>query len=62
MSLNSGHQRAYFSDDMRAWRAMVEPYRQGKTEEIAEETCPSATLSTTNTTRTDPGVNLGLRN
>jgi hypothetical protein len=25
------------------------------------KTCPSATLSTTNPTRTDPGSNLGLR-
>jgi hypothetical protein len=27
----------------------------------SEKTCPSATLSTTNVTRTDPGANPGLR-
>jgi hypothetical protein len=32
----------------------------GKIESIGEKTCPSATLSTTNTTRGDPGAKLGL--
>jgi hypothetical protein len=43
------------------WRAAVEWYWQGKTEELGEETCPSATLSTTNPTWIDPGANLGSR-
>jgi hypothetical protein len=34
---------------------------QGKTEVLGEKTCPSATLSTTNPTQTDPGSNPGLR-
>jgi hypothetical protein len=33
----------------------------GKTEELGEKTCPSATLSTTNPTWIDPGVNPELR-
>jgi hypothetical protein len=33
----------------------------GETRSTREETCPSATLSTTNLTRTDPGLNPGLR-
>jgi hypothetical protein len=33
----------------------------GKTEVLGEKTCPSATLSTTNPTWTDPGSNPGLR-
>jgi hypothetical protein len=33
---------------------------RGKTEELGEKTCPSATLSTTNPTWTDPGKNPGL--
>jgi hypothetical protein len=32
----------------------------GKTEELGGKTCPSATLSTTNPTWTDPGSNPGL--
>jgi hypothetical protein len=31
-----------------------------KTEKLGGKTCPSATLSTTNPTRTDPGSNPGL--
>jgi hypothetical protein len=31
------------------------------TEELGGKTCPSATLSTTNPTWTDPGSNPGLR-
>jgi hypothetical protein len=42
------------------WRATVEWYWQGKTEELGE-TRPSATLSTTNPTWIDPGANPGLR-
>ena len=41
--------------------APVEWNWQGKTEVLGEKICPSATLSTTNPTRTDPGSNLGLR-
>jgi hypothetical protein len=33
----------------------------GKNRSTWRETCPSATLSTTNPTGTDPGSNLGLR-
>jgi hypothetical protein len=33
----------------------------GKNRSTRGETCPSATLSTTNPTGTDPGSNLGLR-
>jgi hypothetical protein len=33
----------------------------GKKRKAQRRTCPSATLSTTNPTWTDPGVNLGLR-
>jgi hypothetical protein len=36
-------------------------YLQGKTEELGEKTCPSATFSTTNPIWIDPGANLGLR-
>jgi hypothetical protein len=32
----------------------------GEKEELGEKTCPSATLSTTNPTRIDPGANPGL--
>jgi hypothetical protein len=32
-----------------------------KNEALGEKTCPSATLSTTNPTWTDPGSNLGHR-
>ena len=41
--------------------APVEWNWQGKTEVLGEETCPSATLSTANPTKTDPGSNPGLR-
>jgi hypothetical protein len=41
--------------------APVEWNWQGKTEVLREKTCPSATLSTTNHTWTDPGSNPGLR-
>jgi hypothetical protein len=41
--------------------APVEWNWQGKTEERAGKTCPSATLSTTNPTSTDPGSNTGIR-
>jgi hypothetical protein len=34
---------------------------RGKTEVLGKKTCPSATLSTTNPTWTDPGSNPGLR-
>jgi hypothetical protein len=47
-------------DDIWEWRAMVEWYWQGKTEESGRETCPSAILSTTNPTLTDLGANPGL--
>jgi hypothetical protein len=40
------------------WRATVEWYID---RENRRKTCPSATLSTTNTTWIDPGANLGLR-
>jgi hypothetical protein len=40
---------------------MVEWYWQGKTEELGEKTCPSATLSITNSTWTDPGAKPGFR-
>jgi hypothetical protein len=38
----------------------VEWNLQGKTEVLGEKTCPSATLSTINPTRTDPGSNPSL--
>jgi hypothetical protein len=41
--------------------APVEWNWQRKTEELGEKTCPSATLSTTNPTWTNPGSNPGLR-
>jgi hypothetical protein len=41
--------------------APVELNSQGKTEELGGKTCPSATLSTTNPTWTDPGSKPGLR-
>jgi hypothetical protein len=41
--------------------APVEWNWHGKAEELGEKTCPSATLSTTNPTWTDPGSNPGLR-
>ena len=41
--------------------APVEWKWQGKTEVLGEKTCPSATLSTTNPTWTDPGSNPDLR-
>jgi hypothetical protein len=41
--------------------ALVEWNWQGKTEERGAKTCPSATLSSTNPTWTDPGSNPGLR-
>jgi hypothetical protein len=43
------------------WISTAEWYWQGKTEELGEKTCPSATLSTTNPTWIDPGANPGLR-
>jgi hypothetical protein len=48
-------------DDTWVWTAMVERYWQEKTEELREKPCPSATLSTTNLTWTDPGTNSDLR-
>jgi hypothetical protein len=39
--------------------APVEWNWQVKTEELGEKTCPSATLSTTNPTRTDPEIEPG---
>jgi hypothetical protein len=33
----------------------------GENRSTREKTCPSATVSTTNPTRTDPGSNPGLR-
>jgi hypothetical protein len=41
--------------------APVETNLRDKTEVLGGKTCPSATLSTTNPTWTDPGSNLGLR-
>ena len=41
--------------------APVEWNWRGKSEVLGEKTCPSATLSTTNPTWTDPGSNPGLR-
>jgi hypothetical protein len=41
--------------DIRVWRTVVEWYWQGKTEENREKPIPSATLSTTNPTWTNPG-------
>jgi hypothetical protein len=46
--------------DTWAWRTTVEWYWQGKAKNL-EETCPNATLSTTNLTWTNPGSNPGLR-
>jgi hypothetical protein len=37
----------------------VELNWQGKTEELGGKTCPSATLSTTNPTWSDPGIEPG---
>jgi hypothetical protein len=47
--------------DMWIWTTMVELQWLGKTEKLKRKTCPSATLSTTNPTWINPGVNLGLR-
>jgi hypothetical protein len=45
-------------DDM-SWGATVEWYWQGKTEELGEKICPSATLSTINPTWIDQGSSMG---
>jgi hypothetical protein len=49
------------SGDILAWRAMVEWYWQGKAKN-SEKICPSATLSTTNLTWTDLGMNPSICN
>jgi hypothetical protein len=46
---------------MWVWRTMVEWYWQGKSKELGERTCPSATLSTTNPIWIYPGANPGRR-
>jgi hypothetical protein len=61
MSLNCGHQWAYFSSprcymSMESHGGMI---LTGKTEEL-RKTCPNATLSTTNPTWTNLDANLGL--
>jgi hypothetical protein len=45
--------------DIWVWRAMVEWYWQGVTQELWRQTCPNATFSATYPTWTDPGVNPG---
>jgi hypothetical protein len=63
MSLNCGHKRAYSSSRrwyIRVWIATVEWYWQRANRRTRRETCPSATLSTTNPTRTDPDGNPDL--
>jgi hypothetical protein len=62
MSLNCGHQRAYYSSP-RWYMSMV--LQRNDSDKVkpknSEKTCPSATLSTTNPTWTDQGANPGLR-
>jgi hypothetical protein len=63
MSLNCGHQRAYCSTprsymSMESHGGMI---LTGKTRRTLRKTCASATLSTTNPTRTDPGAKPRLR-
>jgi hypothetical protein len=43
------------------WRNWWKEDWQGETEVLGEETCPSATLSTTNPTCLDPDLNPGRR-
>jgi hypothetical protein len=43
------------------WRATAEWYIDRENPKNTEETCPSATLSTTNSTWIDPGAKPGLR-
>jgi hypothetical protein len=63
VSLNCGQQRAYFSSHR--WYVNMESYGgiilTGKIQRTQRKTCPSATLSSTNHTRNDPGANSGLR-
>jgi hypothetical protein len=61
MSWNCGLWWSYWSspDDIWKWRTMLEWYWQ-ENQRICTETCPSATLSITNPTWTDPNVNPGL--
>jgi hypothetical protein len=43
------------------WRATVEWYIDGENRRTWRKTCPSATLTTTNSTWIEPGANKGLR-
>jgi hypothetical protein len=55
MSLNCSHRQATIHPRIIwVWRAMVGWYWQGNTKELKRKTCPSASLSTTNPTWTDP--------
>jgi hypothetical protein len=61
MSLNCGHQRACSSP----WHISMESHRRmiltGENRRTRIKTCPSAPLSITNPTWTDPGANPSLR-
>jgi hypothetical protein len=62
VSLNCSHQGpvVHPPDDIWMCRVMVEWYRW-EDWRTQRKTCPSATLSTTNPTWTEPGANSGLR-
>jgi hypothetical protein len=63
MCPNCGHQRAYCSSPR--WYMRVEGHGgimfTGENRRTRRKACPSATLSTTNPTRTDPGADPGVR-
>jgi hypothetical protein len=63
VSLNCGHQRAYCPSSR--WYRSMESHDEmrltGKSRRTRRKTCPSATLSTTNSAWNDPGANQGLR-
>jgi hypothetical protein len=51
----------HFSPDGDCFKLSLRTAADAKTEVLGEKTCPCATLSTTNTTWTDPGSNPGLQ-
>jgi hypothetical protein len=61
MSLNCGHQRSYFSPPRRY--NIMESHGgmiwTGENRRTRSETCPGATMFSTNLTLSDPGANLG---
>jgi hypothetical protein len=59
--LNCGHQRAFFSSPGGKYGEPRWNDIDRRKPKKSEKTCPSATLSTTKPTWTDPGVNPGLR-